>query len=125
MGNLWSEEEPEPEPDAEKSNTIAIVGGAFGTLGALVIIIALIVIWLRKRGRKENKFIGFGLTTRRYKGRGGVDINPEYTGQRGERESQASQYQYDLNNQARTNAADRNPYYSGYNYAASLTPSQV
>ena len=119
---LSRESEPEPvsapEPEPEESNTPAIIGVVFGTLGALIVIIALIVICLRKRNGGTKKFKGFGLTkrppTRNTVSK--IDVNPAYTGL-GTRQSQ---YQYDVHNQSRTNAMDRNTYYSGYNYIASV-----
>ena len=128
----WSEAEtaPEPapvttpEPPPEATNTPAIVGGVFGTLGALIVIIAIIVFCLRKNEPAKNKLKGFGFTVRDPKNRNTVsriDNNPAYTGLGVRR----SEYQYDVNNQNRTNAMDRNTYYSGYNYGASVAPSQA
>ena len=118
-----SEPEPEPvstpEPEPDESQTPAIIGVVFGTLGALIVIIALIVICLRKRKEgTKSKFKGFGLTTRLPNRNtvSKIDATPAYTGL-GTRQSQ---YQYDIHNQSRTNAVDRNTYYSGYNYGASV-----
>ena len=112
--SYWSSKEPEPE----ESNTPAIIGGVFGALGALIVIIALIVICLRKKGEIKSKFQGFG---RKISNSDAVlteiDTNPSYTGMDGPRQSQ---YQYDLYNQSRTNAVDRNTYYSAYNYGSSV-----
>ena len=127
----WSETETAPEPapvntpePPPETNTPAIVGGVFGTLGALIVIIAIIVFCLRKKegGSMKNKLKGFGFTVRDPKNRNTVsriDNNPAYTGLGPRR----SEYQYDVNNQNRTNALDRNTYYSGYNYGASVAPT--
>ena len=115
-----------PEPPPEASNTPAIVGGVFGTLVALIVIIAIIVVCLRKKeGSAKNKLKGFGFTKRIIPNRNNtvsrIDNNPAYTGLG----ARKSEYQYDVNNQSRTNALDRNTYYSGYSYGASVAPSQA
>ena len=128
----WSEAEtaPEPapvttpEPPPEATNTPAIVGGVLGTLGALIVIIAIIVVCLRKKegGSPKNKFKGFGTTTRKNRNTvSRIDNNPAYTGLGARR----SEYQYDVNNQSRTNVMDRNTYYSGYSYGASVAPTHA
>ena len=132
--NPWSETEtaPEPapvttpEPPPEATNTPAIVGGVFGTLIALIVIIVIIVVCLRKKGGSaKNKLKGFGFTKRIIPNRNNtvsrIDNNPAYTGLG----ARKSEYQYDVNNQSRTNALDRNTYYSGYSYGASVAPSQA
>ena len=135
----WSSEpKPEPEPEpvttlapepelAEGKKTIGVVFGTLGALGVVTIIIVLIVIWLRKRqGATKNTFKGFGFTKRFIPNRDNtvtrieIDHNPAYTGMGARR----SEYQYDINNSSRTNALDRNTYYSGYNCAGSVVPDQ-